>query len=401
MTHIEYFIKNLDLKRKIPLLTADSALGCLTGRSDVFREEEFYRENIDLLQCLRDCALRQEYPVLHLEEKIFGYAALWDGGAQNLWILGPVLLGEARRDELWNYRGITGFSAEGHMPPLLSLNDLLQTLHLLFFALNGRQMELSAFLHENDIAPSALPRLEPEELTRLQLSASEEQSHHTYLEEQALWDKVRQGLSFQEIFQDDPGFHSGQVAKNSFKQDEYLCVTTITLLTRAAIEAGLPPATAYGLSDLALQKLEKCADQIAIRNLEENAWHTFLSAIHDSRQAASAPSYISACKNYIASHRTRQIRVAELAKIAGVSHSYLSKKFREYEGMTIQQYILKEKVNAAANMLRYSDFSLTEIADYLNFTSQSHLGQCFKKEYQMTPRQYREKFRVREFSISD
>ena len=69
--------------------------------------------------------------------------------------------------------------------------------------------------------------------------------------------------------------------------------------------------------------------------------------------------------------------------------------------MTIQQYILKEKINAAANMLRYSNFSLTEIADYLNFTSQSHLGQCFKKEYHMTPRQYREKFRVREFSSND
>ena len=402
MTHIEYFVENLNLKIKIPLLTADSALGHLAGRSDVFWEEEFYRENIDLLQHLRNCALRQEYPVLLLEEKVFGYAALWDADAQNLWILGPVLLCETRRDQLWNYRGITGFITKGNVPALLSLNDLLQTLHLLFFALTGRQMDISAFLHENDISPSALPRIEPEELTRLQLSAAaDEQSHHTYLEEQALWDKVRQGLSYQEIFQDDPRFHSGQVAKNSFKQDEYLCVATITLLTRAAIEAGLPPANAYGLSDLSLQKLEKCADQIAIRNLSESAWQTFLSAIRDSRRASAAPSYISACKNYIASHRTRQIRVAELAKIAGVSHSYLSKKFREYEGMTIQQYILKEKINAAANMLRYSNFSLTEIADYLNFTSQSHLGQCFKKEYHMTPRQYREKFRVREFSSND
>ena len=125
------------------------------------------------------------------------------------------------------------------MPALLSLNDLLQTLHLLFFALTGRQMDISAFLHENDISPSALPRIEPEELTRLQLSAAaDERSHHTYLEEQALWDKVRQGLSYQEIFQDDPRFHSGQVAKNSFKQDEYLCVATITLLTRAGHRGG-------------------------------------------------------------------------------------------------------------------------------------------------------------------
>lgn len=130
----------------------------------------------------------------------------------------------------------------------------------------------------------------------------------------------------------------------------------------------------------------------------ESVWQTFLTATHDSRQVSTVPSYISACKNYIATHRTQPIRVAELAKIAGISHSYLSKQFREYEGMTLQQYILKEKVDAAANMLRYSTFSISEIADYLSFTSQSHLGQCFKKEYHMTLREYREKYRVREFS---
>ena len=399
MTHIEYFIENLDLKRKFPLLSADSDLTALTGYSRIFQEEAFFRQNSDLLALLRDRALLQSYPVLYLEEQVFGYAALWNPAGERLWILGPVLLGQVSRDRLWHYRRIRDFAGKGDTPPLSSLNGFLKILHLLYFAAEGRQMDQSALLHENNISPSSLSHIAPEELVRLQLASdTEEESHHTYSEEQTIWDKVRKGLSFEEIFQEIPDIHSGRVAKDSFKQEEYLCVTTITLLTRSAIEAGLSPVVAYGLSDLSLQKLEKCADQIAIRNLTESVWQTFLTAIQDSRRESSVPSYITACKNYIAAHRTHPIRVTELAKTAGISHSYLSKKFREYEGMTLQQYILKEKVNAAANMLRYSTFSITEIADYLSFTSQSHLGQCFKKEYHMTPREYREKFRVREFS---
>ena len=72
-----------------------------------------------------------------------------------------------------------------------------------------------------------------------------------------------------------------------------------------------------------------------------------------------------------------------------MSHSYLTKKFKEYEGITIQQYIISEKLKAAANMLKYSDASISEIAEYLSFASQSHMGQYFKKAYQMTPKEYR------------
>lgn len=399
LNHIEYFIENLDLKRKIPLLAADSDQKHLTGYSKIFQEEAFFQENDSLLHQLCERALRQEYPVLYLEEKVFCYAILRDDVSHTFWVIGPVLLGQVSRNQLWQYRGITKFFTKENRPPLLSLSTLLRILHLLYFSVKGKQMDQSAFLQENNIAQSELPQIKPEDLVRLQLASEPEaESHHTYLEEQSLWDNVKRGLSFEEIFSKDPGIHSGRLAKDSFKQEEYLCVTSIALLTRVAIESGLPPSIAYGLSDLALQKLEKCSNQIAIRNLMESVWQTFLTATHDSRQVSTVPSYISACKNYIATHRTQPIRVAELAKIAGISHSYLSKQFREYEGMTLQQYILKEKVDAAANMLRYSTFSISEIADYLSFTSQSHLGQCFKKEYHMTLREYREKYRVREFS---
>ena len=60
-------------------------------------------------------------------------------------------------------------------------------------------------------------------------------------------------------------------------------------------------------------------------------------------------------------------------------------------------YILKFRVKRAANLLKYSDATLSEISDYVCFNSQSHFGSVFKEYMKMTPRQYREKYKRKEF----
>ena len=172
----------------------------------------------------------------------------------------------------------------------------------------------------------------------------------------------------------------------------------ITLMTRYSIEAGLAPQKAYGLSDFYLQALEKCRDILAIQDLRASAWNSYYEALQATRQENNTPSYITTCKNYVASHLTKNIRLVDLAKIVGMSSNYLSKKFKEYEGINMGQYIIQEKIKAAANMLRYSDFTVTEIAEYLNFVSSSHMGQYFKKEFGLSPKKYRDKYHVQEFS---
>ena len=62
------------------------------------------------------------------------------------------------------------------------------------------------------------------------------------------------------------------------------------------------------------------------------------------------------------------------------------------ENITLTDFILKEKVKLARNLLSYSPYSYIEIATYLGFSSQSHLGKVFKKYTGMTMRQYREKY---------
>ena len=58
--------------------------------------------------------------------------------------------------------------------------------------------------------------------------------------------------------------------------------------------------------------------------------------------------------------------------------------------MTLTDFILREKIEEAKRLLRYSDKSLSLIANYLGFSSQSHFTKTFKKYAQKTPKQYRE-----------
>ena len=87
-----------------------------------------------------------------------------------------------------------------------------------------------------------------------------------------------------------------------------------------------------------------------------------------------------------------KITLQALAEEVHLSPSHLSKLFHREMGLTISDYIRKKRVEAAGNMLKFSDYSCAEIANYLCFSSESHFIQIFKKEMGKTPKQYRELF---------
>jgi AraC-like DNA-binding protein len=74
-----------------------------------------------------------------------------------------------------------------------------------------------------------------------------------------------------------------------------------------------------------------------------------------------------------------------LSEMLGHDYSYLSKLFSEVNGMDIQQYITKQKVEAVKELLLYDELSLEEIAKTLNYSSTDQLSSQFKEVTGMTP----------------
>jgi AraC-like DNA-binding protein len=74
-----------------------------------------------------------------------------------------------------------------------------------------------------------------------------------------------------------------------------------------------------------------------------------------------------------------------------MNHEYtsLSKLFSSVEGMTIERFILKQKMEKVKELLFYNQLSLKEIAFQLGYSSTAHLSAQFKKETGMTPTSFK------------
>lgn len=66
-------------------------------------------------------------------------------------------------------------------------------------------------------------------------------------------------------------------------------------------------------------------------------------------------------------------------------YSYLSTLFSSLEGITLEQYIIRQKIERAKELLFYDELTLSQIADRLGYSSVAHLSAQFKKITGLTP----------------
>jgi AraC-like DNA-binding protein len=74
-----------------------------------------------------------------------------------------------------------------------------------------------------------------------------------------------------------------------------------------------------------------------------------------------------------------------LADEAHIEYGYLSSLFSSMEGITLEQYIIRQKIERVKELLFYDELSLSEIADRLGYSSVAHLSGQFKKITGLTP----------------
>jgi AraC-like DNA-binding protein len=87
----------------------------------------------------------------------------------------------------------------------------------------------------------------------------------------------------------------------------------------------------------------------------------------------------------------RQKRFSELlSQHLHHDYSYLSKLFSEVEGITIEQYVINQKIEKVKELLLYDELSLSQIAFQLGYSSTAHLSAQFKKLTGFTPSQFKQ-----------
>ena len=92
---------------------------------------------------------------------------------------------------------------------------------------------------------------------------------------------------------------------------------------------------------------------------------------------------------YISEHCGEKIRVAELADLSGFSESYFMSFFRQYVGMSCVRYINHCRIQKAAHALEETPLPVMEIAMDHGFNNVSYFDLQFRREFGMTPREFR------------
>lgn len=228
--------------------------------------------------------------------------------------------------------------------------------------------------------------------------------HNPYDQEMREFGSIENGdlIQLEKSMQEDYDGTIGTLAKDPLRNLKNLGIVLVTLASRAAIRGGLSPEISFSLSDSYIQQIEECKDLALVAPLAHKAEFQYAEMVHEIKEKQKGilkkqkNPRINKCKDFIFSHLHDRITLEDLAAEADCNPNYLSQLFKECEGISISGYILQEKINRAKNLLIYSDYSYIEIATYLGFSSQSHLGTQFKKHTGYTLRQYREIYRRKE-----
>ena len=184
----------------------------------------------------------------------------------------------------------------------------------------------------------------------------------------------------------------GKLSRDPIRNIKYHLVITIALIARFCIEAGMPMETSYTISDIYINRLDTATTAEQLGQIHREMFLEYAKRMRKVNSGDAYSKHVIMCLDLIYENIYKGIQVQELAEKLGLTSQYLSKLFKKEVGVTISEYIMARRIEAAENMLKFSEYSPLDIGNYLNFSSHSHFISSFKKHTGMTPKQYRENF---------
>lgn len=235
---------------------------------------------------------------------------------------------------------------------------------------------------------------------RLFLQTEKQQTHVEYSEEFGFYSNVAEGnieavkkiLASPDNITLYDGSQYGRLSKNSLMNMRYHFVVSVALITRLCVEKGLERELAYTMSDLYIGKMDLLQSPRQILSLHNEMLMDFTNKMSDLPKRQVYSIRVVKAIEYIYRHRNGRITAQSVADFLGINRSYLSTLFKRETNTSISSFILREKIKAASNMLRFSDYAYADIAEYFGFASQSHFIKCFRTETGYTPAQFRKYF---------
>ena len=340
---------------------------------------------------------RKDYPDLFYEKDTILYAVVSLENAKI--VAGPVSTEKHIKDSehyLMQHHHIS--DETGFRLSFCELKVFVSGILMLYHMITGKELTINDLWQKNGIRETDIIEVKGQISSVIFEHQEQELPHNPYDQEVRELDSIRHGdvEMFNRSLAETYRGEVGQLAKNQVRQAKNIAICVIALASRAAISGGMIPEEAFSMVDGYIMKIEDMNNAVKIDSMMRQAEYEFaecVAEIHKNQQKNEQKNeLVEWTKNYIYQNFHSDIVIGEIGQKIGVNTSYLSDLFHKVEGTTIQQYICKEKIRLAENMLRYSDYEVKEIASYLFFCSQSYFGNIFRQQTGMTPARYRKKY---------
>lgn len=212
-----------------------------------------------------------------------------------------------------------------------------------------------------------------------------------YRQEQALLDAVAQGNS--EVLERlllNIGENSviEQRLSDPVRNIKNYCIIFNTSLKKAAQAGGVHPVDLNEISGTFARRIELTAGTEEANRLMKEMARVYCEAVR--RYALDGYSeMIQQAVMFIRHNLSANLTLNTVAAAVGKNASYLSARFRAETGMTITEYILRQRMRLALFLLSSTDLQVQTVAQYCGILDMNYFSKIFKKAMGQSPREYR------------
>lgn len=214
--------------------------------------------------------------------------------------------------------------------------------------------------------------------------------HPPYLLEQQLLNAIQEGnyTKAYGVLNKINSLERAKLAHHPIRSLKNSLICSCTLFTRAIIQGGVHPETAFNLSDVYILELERADDPKRLTELEYEMVAHFINTLKEEKKNTYNQT-INRVLSYIHDNILQELSLHEIALQFNLTPNYLSQLFKKEVGTSLIEFINQKKIEESKYFLFYTDSSISDIALLFHFCNQSYYSSLFKKYTGLTPKKFR------------
>lgn len=345
-----------------------------------------------VILCLDTLLKIKEHVAYHITPEYLIYGILNAPGITL--VIGPSFNNPPSRQEIHdlafrlnvNIRDFDAFSGFIKSIVPMPLESILQMLCTMNHILNGEKLNLGDVLSE---------QLPGSEIRNAGAPSRSSDIYRVESIEKQLTDIVTSGDTerLREWIREVPSVRTGTIADSFIRQNKNNFIVTTALVSRAAVRAGMDLEDAYRMSDSFILMCENAKTAEEISSLYISMLTGYTGSVAGIKKITEGSALKNDVLKYVTHHISETITTDDVAEHLFMSRSHLSTLFKKTCGEELSRYIQMIKIERSKELLPDRNRTITQISDYLGYSSSSHFTRVFKSITGMTPAVFRKNIR--------